>query len=149
MNGAVRSICALILLFGACLAAHAADSIRFAVYDVYIDPQGEPLAAYQITLSAPGNEVKLVSIEGGEHQAFAEPPYHDPAAIQKSKVILAAFSTSPGSALPRAIVRVASLHVQITGDGNPAFEVQIKKAGNAEAQMIPVRVVVRERISTD
>lgn len=145
----LRSICALVLLVAAVMGVHAADAVRFAVYDVYIDPQGEPLAAYQISLSAPESEVKLVSIEGGEHKAFAEPPYYDPAAIQKSRVILAAFSTSPESGLPRGMVRVASLHVQITGDGNPAFKVEMKKAGNAETQMIPVRVVVQERISTD
>ena len=146
---AARSFCALALLLWGLISAPAAESIRFAVFDVLIDPHGETLAAYQITLDAPESEVKLVSIEGGEHPAFKDAPYHDPKAIQKSKVILAAFSTAPTEALPTRPVRVASLHVQVTGNATPQFRVEVQKTGNANAEMIRAQVVVRERISTD
>jgi hypothetical protein len=56
----------------------------FTFVDVFIDPQGKPLAAYQFELRTTAGEAKLVGIEGGEHAAFAHPPYYDPKALMTS-----------------------------------------------------------------
>src|SRR5687768_5906106 len=75
----------------------AASPFRFV--DVFIDPQGKPLAAYQFELVAPKG-VQLVGIEGGEHKAFADPPpYYDPKALQEGeRIVVSAFDT--GADLP-------------------------------------------------
>src|SRR5258708_5660502 len=76
-------------------AARADDRPRspFAYVDVFIDPHGTPLAAYQFELRATAGDVKLVGIEGGEHAAFAKPPYYDPKALLNDRIVIAAFNT--------------------------------------------------------
>ena len=100
-----------------------APTVRFAAVDVYIDAGDRPLAAYQFELSASAGEFKIVGIEGGEHAAFAEPPYYDPAALSRDRVIIAAFNT--GDDLPNGKVRVARVHVQVIGEPSPAYDVKL------------------------
>jgi len=66
-------------------------SVRFAVVDVYVDSGNQPLAAYQCGLTAARGDVKIVGVEGGEHAAFAEPPYYDPAAMMNDRTAVFVF----------------------------------------------------------
>ena len=86
---------------------------RFTAVNVYVDPRGEPLAAYQFELSGQGADVKLVGVEGGDHQAFADAPYYDPKASLHNRIIIAAFNT--GENLPRNRTRLATVMVEVTG----------------------------------
>src|SRR6185503_6777104 len=70
--------------------AQQATAIRFNALDIFVDSGTRPLAAYQLTFTATTGDVKIVSIEGGEHPAFKEPPNYDPQAIQQERAILAA-----------------------------------------------------------
>src|SRR5687767_11940811 len=112
----------VVLLASVSLAASPStdEAVRFAVVEVRIDPSGKPLAAYQLEFIADATRVKLVGIEGGDHAAYAQPPYYDPAALSQNRVILAAFNT--GSNLPAVAFRAARLHVQITGSERPNWE---------------------------
>lgn len=110
---------------------------RFQSVDVMLDPKGEALAAYQLEFIADASRVKLVGVEGGDHAAFATPPYYDPAALSKHRVILAAFSTS--SDLPKTSTRVARLHVQITGDAKPDWSAKLIVASSIKSDSIPAR----------
>ena len=134
----------VLLLASVSLAASPStdESVRFAVVDVRIDPSGRPLAAYQIEFIADANRVKLVGIEGGDHAAFAQPPYYDPAALSNSRVILAAFNT--GSNLPTAAFRVARLHVQITVNEKPKWEAKLLVTAAADGSKIPSTVTLVE-----
>jgi hypothetical protein len=67
---------------------------HFSWVDVYIDPSAQPLAAYQLELTASGAGVTLVGVEGGEHPAYAEPPYYDPKANLQNRIVIAAFNTA-------------------------------------------------------
>ncbi len=117
-------------------------SIRFATVDVVIEIGTVPLAAWQVEFhgSIAGGEVRLVGIEGGEHAAFAQPAYYDPAAltIDNGRVILAAYSTNASSALPTGKTRIARLHVSIRGgeDQQAEFGVTLRIAANAVGQAI-------------
>ena len=51
--------------------------------------------------------------EGGEPEAWREPPHYDPEALRGGRIILAAFTTSEA---PAGRVRVARLHVEASGD---------------------------------
>ena len=103
-------------------ASGEASGVRFTTVDIRIDPAGKALAAYQIEFVADVSRVKLVGVEGGDHPAFASPPYYDPAALTRNRVIVAAFNT--GKDLPAGPFRAARLHVQITGSDKPSWQVK-------------------------
>jgi hypothetical protein len=108
---------------------------RFAYVDIYVDPHGKPLAAYQLEFRADSDSVALVGIEGGEHAAFTQPPYYDPAALYHNSVILAAFNTSGD--LPTARTRVARLHLRLTTSVQPHYEIKLATAASSEGSPLP------------
>jgi hypothetical protein len=128
----------LILLFILNVSTAAAQStqpaVRFEAVDVFVDPQGQPLGAYQIEFKATTGDVKLVGVEGGASEAYRKAPYYDPKALQQSRIILAAFSTD--SSLPIVRTRVARLHLQVTGDAKPEYELKLMVAGDKDAKPI-------------
>src|SRR4051812_17938472 len=115
------TLLAIVLLIGCVGAAptttRSDESIRFTTVDVQLDAKGKTLAAYQVEFIADASQVKLVGIEGGDHPAFKSPPFYDPAALNKSRVIVAAFNTT--SDLPISPFRAVRLHLQITGSEKP------------------------------
>ncbi len=126
---------AFIVLFSALApAAEPAAATRFQAVHVFLDAKDDSLAAYQIFLRATKGDVKIVGIEGGEPDAFKQPPFYDPKAIQKERVILAAFSTRPKAELPTGKVRVATIHLQVSGHAEPEFETKLQAAANHEAK---------------
>lgn len=114
-------------------------SPRFEAVDVFVDPLGKPLAAYQVEFVA-GPTVTLVGIEGGEHLAYKNPPYYDPAALAGNRVILAALSTA--EELPAHRARVARLHVRVTGEVSPVMSAKLIVAAGTDEQTIHARVEV-------
>jgi hypothetical protein len=113
-----------------------AAPVRFAAIGVYVDSRDKPLAAYQCEITAKGGDVKIVGIEGNPKiAAFAEPPYYDPKAMLDERLILAAFSTRKD--LPKNNVRVATIHVQITGDAEPEYVIRLDVAATADSEPIP------------
>lgn len=115
---------------------------RFAPLYIYVDSGSEALAAYQFELSAKAGDVKIVGVEGGEHPAFAQPPYYDPLALSKNKIIIAAFNT--GENLPKGRHRVATVHVQISGGVAPEYVVTLKAAATPNGERIPASVTVEK-----
>ena len=123
-------------------AAEPAARVRFETLEVFVDSGGQALAAYQFELAAEVGEVKIAGVEGGEHPAFKSPPYYDPAALSRNRIIIAAFNT--GRDLPRGRTRVARLHLYVSGDKAPEYAVRLEAAGNAQGQRIPATVTVRK-----
>jgi len=109
-------------------------AVRFSFVDVYVDSAGQPLAAYQFELAAKVGQVKIVGVEGGEHAAFRQPPYYDPAALARNRIIIAAFNT--GSDLPKGKTRVARIHLQITGERQPEYTIKLDVAASPDGQKI-------------
>src|SRR6266536_3331980 len=117
LEPAERAMMTRLLILALCLFAGFApaqpastQSRGFGWVDIYLDPHGKSLAAYQLEFIAPKNAATLVGIEGGQHPAFKEPPYYDPAALNHNRVILAAFSTD--ASVPTTRTHVARLHMQ-------------------------------------
>ena len=106
----------------------------FEAVDVYVDSHGEPLAAYQFELKVAAGDVTTVGVEGGEHAAFREAPYYDPAAMAKRRIIIAAFNT--GSDLPAGRTRVARVHVRVGEGERPRFQATLDVAGDADGKPI-------------
>jgi len=119
-------------------AAAARPGVRFAFVNVYVDSGDAPLAAWQCELTEKTGAMRIVGVEGGDHPAFKRPPHYDPAALQRSRVIVAAFNT--GKDLPRGKTRVARVHVQITGEGAPDYSVKLTAAASADGKRIDAKV---------
>ena len=136
------------------------ERVRFAPVHIYLDPAGKPLAAYQFELvcsvpvrAYPAGEdnasrrhyehpVKIVGVEGGEHPAFKEAPYYDPAALMNERIIIAAFNT--GADLPTTRTRIATIHLQITGDAEPQCELNLTTAADADGEKLPVKITLEK-----
>ena len=113
----------------------AAEPVRFSWVDIYLDSGAVPLAAYQFELTAATGDFQIVGVEGGEHPAFREAPYYDPAALMNDRIIIAAFNT--GDDLPSGRTRIARIHVQITGDQTPDYVVNLTVAATADGTETP------------
>ena len=141
------------LLIGVLLAggAFAQDSgnnkekVSFRAVDIFVKSKGQPLAAYQVQVAFLGLKTKISGIEGGSHPAFKKPPLYDPKAMQKEQVIIAAYNTGPAEELPKGKVRVATIHLQITGSKAPDFSFKLITAGTVEGRKIPAKVAVEWR----
>ena len=112
--------------------------VRFAPLHIYLDSGSRPLAAYQFELKAPTGQIKIVGVEGGQHKAFEEAPYYDPAALANDRIIIAAFNTD--SELPKGRTRIATIHLQIIGDAEPDYELKLTVAADADANEIPAKI---------
>lgn len=123
----------------------ATNTIRFRTVDITLDSGDQALAAYQVAFTATGGNAKIVGIEGGEHPAFKEPPFYDPKAMQGERVIIGAFSTNAADKLPAGKTRVATIHLQTTGDSMPRYEVQVKAAATVGGKKISVHANAGER----
>jgi len=113
-------------------------SVRFAPLHIYLDSGSKSLAAYQFELKAAAGQVNIVGVEGGQHAAFKEAPYYDPAALANDRIIIAAFNT--GSELPKGRTRIATIHLQIIGEAEPDYELKLTVAADADAKEIPAKI---------
>ena len=118
---------------------------RFRTIDIFVDSRGNPLAAYQVEFSATNGVVKIVGIEGGEPEAFRQPPVYDPKAMQKDRVIIASFSTAAAATLPTGKTRVATIHIQVSGDHEPQFQIKLQTAGDSRGRKISAQATFEER----
>jgi hypothetical protein len=116
--------------------------VRFAPLHIYIDSGNKSLAAYQFELKATAGQIKIVGVEGGQHEAFKEAPYYDPAALQNDRIIIAAFSTAGN--LPKGRTRIATIHLQIIGDVEPQYKLKLIVAGGADGKEIPAEITFKK-----
>lgn len=138
MSIILTSVCVIVPVLANQDYSTARPGVRFAPLHIYIDSGNESLAAYQFELKAAAGQIKIVGVEGGQSQAFKEAPYYDPAALQKDRIIIAAFST--GSNLPTGRTRIATIHLQIIGDAEPQYELKLIVAGDADGKEIPAEI---------
>lgn len=117
----------------------ATGGMRFLAVEVRVDPQGSPLAGYQVEVVAPG--ASLVGVEGGTVSVFAEPPHYDPKALHASpgheRVVLAALAGD--GPLPEAESVVAILHYAVPASVELAPRCTLIAAGDASAARLNAR----------
>jgi hypothetical protein len=124
------------------LSAVLARSAEFAVYDLYIDSGENALAAYQVKIQDKNAAIKVISVEGGTHPAFREPPFFDPKAIQKNVIKLAAFRLEPTEKLPQGKTHVASLHVALETGAQPNLVVVVEAAAGPSGRKLRVEASI-------
>ena len=116
---------------------------RFTHVDLYIDPKGQPLAAWQLEFAAETGDVSLVGVEAGEHPAFAaKPPYYDPAALAGKRIILADFTLEPQVAKQKT--RVARLMLEVKGDTAPHYATKLITAADSQGKRIAAELTVAD-----
>ena len=139
-----------LIVFLLCVAAIAAwelraqqqPATRFTVVDVYVESM-EPLAAWQFELTERGGRMQVVGIEGGESVSFAEPPFYDRDAVEQSaadRIIVADFSLNSADELPSGRTRVARVHVRLSGEEQPDYELRLVAAGSTNGRSIDAEV---------
>jgi hypothetical protein len=138
----IRLLLALLPLL--CLAAApdrppVASTSRFTAVDLFIDPAGQPLAAYQIEFAAETGRISLVGVEAGEPGPYSKrPPYYDPAALAGHRIILGDYTLDP--AAPKAKTRVARLMLEIQGDTPPQYVTKLMTAATPDGKPIAAKV---------
>jgi hypothetical protein len=130
-----------------CLAAAPdqppATASRFTAVDLFIDPAGQPLAAYQIEFAAETGRISLVGVEAGEPGPYAKrPPYYDPAALVGHRIILGDYTLDP--AAPKTKTRVARLMLEIQGDTTPQYVTKLMTAATPGGRPIIATVSATE-----
>ena len=116
----------------------------FTALEIWFDTGDQPLAAYQIEMEATAGDVRIVGIEGAAPgSVFAEPPYYDPAAMQRERIIIADFSTAAPGTLPAGRFRIATIHLQVVADVEPAFETKLTVAADADGAPIEAQLTTR------
>ncbi len=125
----------------------AVDRFEFRTVDIFIDPKGKSLAAYQLDWRIASTNGKIVGIEGGEHPAFRNPPYYDPGAIQHERVIVAAFNTGEESGLPRHRTRIATIHLRTKVGARCDYRLSKAEAASSDGRRISIETESRERIN--
>lgn len=122
----MKKYLALLVLVGLWMAgAASADEhdVRFAAVDIYLD-SAEPVAAWQFELSDRDGLMKVVGVEQGESSAFKRVPYYDREAVrlgEADRIIVADYSLADVAELPSGRVRVATVHLMLSGDDDTDF----------------------------
>lgn len=112
----------------------------FVVKDVWVDAGVHTLGAWQFEFAITGN-ARIVSLEGGDHAAFAAAPYYDPAALQKGRIVVAAFSTD--AALPTGRTRVARLHLLVDAGVEPRYAAVLQACADGDGKVLDATVAVQ------
>jgi hypothetical protein len=112
--------------------------VSFVSLGIYIDSGSKSLAAYQFELKTTSGQITIVGVEGGQHPAFSQPPYYDPAALSKDRIIIAAFNT--GKDLPTGRTRIATIHLQIIGSTQPEYQLALTVAADSDGKEIPATI---------
>jgi hypothetical protein len=142
---ALRLLTAVLLLVVGAAPGQEPVAGTFRAVDLFVDSGNEPLAAYQLSFACTVADAKIVGIEGGEHRAFAEPPYYDPKAMQNNHVVVAAFNTTSPGQLPRGRTRIATIHIQTSATGAKAYELNVDAAATLAGEPITVSAQAIER----
>ena len=131
--------------------AQEPDDIRFAALDVIVNAT-EPLAAWQFELNDRNGTMIIVGIENGESTAFGDAPYYDREAVQlgtADRIIVADFSLADEADLPSGELRVATLHLMLSGNREPAYEIELVTATNYDGQVIAASIRLDETNGSD
>ena len=125
----IFALCALVVH-----ATAGAEDVYFTALDVYLDSD-EPVAAWQFELGDRAGTMKVVGVERGEAPAFTRVPYYDRAAVetgQADRVIVADYSLDGIDKLPSGHVRIATVHLMLSGDGH--YDLNLITATNYDGE---------------
>ena len=71
-------------------------------------------------------------------------PYYDSAALANDRIIIAAFNT--GQNLPTGRTKIAIIHLQIIGDVEPEYQLELNVAGDENGREISAEITCEKEI---
>lgn len=89
--------------------------LTFKPFDLWLDTGTNELVAYQIEITYDAQAIRIVGLEGGNTPAFVKAPYYDRKGLQGGRIIVAAFTTKD-EGLPTGRMRIARIHVAVSGE---------------------------------
>jgi hypothetical protein len=116
----------------------------FTTVDLFV-VSDTPVAAWQVELTERRGAMQIVGIERGDDSTFRDPPYYDRVAVERSstdRIVLASFSLSNAAQLPSGRVRIARVHVRMTGAAAADYEARLVAAGTADGRPIDVQLSI-------
>lgn len=113
------------------------SQVRFRPVHIDLEVGDEALAAYQIELVVEQGEAEIVGVEGGQEEGFENPPYYDPKALSKGRIVLGAFSTE-ASLAPGQRHRVATVHLREQGPPT-VYTARVEVAAGVDGSPVSAR----------
>ena len=135
---------ALALLCAAAVLSTTAqpEAGSFATVDVFVESDA-PVAAWQVELTERRGLMQGVGIERGDDTTFRDPPFYDRVAVERAatdRIVLASFSLSDAAQLQSGRVRIARVHVRMTGVQEPDYEARLVAAGTPDGRPIDAQL---------
>jgi len=145
MRNAPIIAAAILLSFVASLRAEEPRTnsapVTFQSLDLWVDSGSDALAAYQVEITYDAKRVRIVGLEGGETDAFREAPYFDRTGFKGGRIIVAAFTTRDDAA-PNGPLRVARIHLAVTGNDAPDVNISLMTAAKPGGERIAPKVTL-------
>jgi hypothetical protein len=144
MKRGARALQALLaVLFAATvLSTTAQPESYFTTVDLFV-VSDTPVAAWQVELTERRGAMQIVGIERGDDSTFRDPPYYDRVAMMRTstdRIVLASFSLSDAAQLPSGRVRIARVHVRMTGPAAADYDARLVAAGTADGRPIDAQL---------
>ena len=120
----------------------AADDVRFESVDVFLTSD-EPVAAWQFELTEARATMQVVGVENGESDVFGDAPYYDREAVRTGiadRIIVADYSTAPTDELPSGRIRIATLHLMLSGAAPPEFDLELTTAVRVDGTAVDAAI---------
>ena len=118
------------------------DTVRFVAIDIYLD-SAERVAAWQFEMDERNGMMTVVGVENGSSNAFSEAPYFDRDAVRlgdADRIIVADYSLEAESTLPAGRFRLATIHLRLTGDTAPDFQLTLIAAASADGHAVSASI---------
>ena len=118
------------------------EASSFTTIDLFV-VSDTPVAAWQVELTERRGAMQIVGIERGDDSTFRDPPFYDRVAMMRSatdRIVLASFSLSDAAQLQSGRVRIARVHVRMTGVPEPDYEARLVAAGTADGRPIDAQL---------
>lgn len=125
--------------------------LRFTAVDVYLDST-EPVAAWQFELGDRAGVMKVVGVEQGDSPAYARVPYYDREAVRlgdADRIIVADYSLADVIELPSGRVRIATVHLMLSGDDDADLNLLLVTATTYDGVVTDARISLDVRTGSE
>ena len=118
------------------------ENVRFASVGVYVD-SANPVAAWQFEFADRHGLMQVVGVERGDSAAFERVPYYDREAVRRGmadRIVVADYSLAHRVNLPVGRVRIATIHVMLSGGADADFDVRLITANGPAGERIDAAI---------
>lgn len=118
------------------------QAVRFSVVNIIVDAE-EPFAAWQFELTERRGRMTIVGVENGSSAAYSDAPFYDREAIRlgtADRVIVADYSLAPAASLPSGKIRIASIHVRLSGSAEPEYQLRLMALADSTGQPMDAQI---------